>query len=79
MSLIGTIQTFFSDPEKTKPVFPRTKIKAISDDNGIGLDAILEEVKSVATQIDSKFAGCWISFTDENDNPTTEPYIHWNE
>lgn len=24
-----------------------------------------------------KFGGCWIEFTDEAGNPTTEPYIHW--
>lgn len=27
--------------------------------------------------IDNKFAGCWISFTDEDGNPTNEPYIHF--
>lgn len=23
--------------------------------------------------------GCWISFTDEDGNPTDEPYIHWRQ
>ena len=22
--------------------------------------------------------GCWIEFTDEDGNPTDEPYVHWN-
>lgn len=44
MSLIGNIKTLFEDKEKTSPVFPITKVKAISDDNGIGLDAILDTV-----------------------------------
>lgn len=25
----------------------------------------------------AKLGGCWISFTDAEGNPTTEPYIHW--
>lgn len=29
--------------------------------------------------LNEKWNGCWISFTDENGNPTTEPYIHWVE
>lgn len=44
MSLIGNIKTLFEDKEKTSPVFPITKIKAVSDDNGVGLDAILNTV-----------------------------------
>ena len=23
--------------------------------------------------------GCWIEFTDEDGNPTDEPYIHWEQ
>lgn len=42
MSLTGKIMTFFSDKAKTQPVFPRTKIKAVSDDDGVGLNVILE-------------------------------------
>ena len=46
MSLIGKIQTLFSDKAKTTPVFPRTKVKAVSDDNGVGLDALLDDVEA---------------------------------
>lgn len=49
MSLIGKIQTLFSDKEKTIPVFPRTKVKAVSDDNGVGLNAILDEMSNATT------------------------------
>ena len=70
MSLIGNIQTLFSDKAKTTPVFPRTKVKAVSDDNGVGLNALLQ-------MIDDKFAGTWIEYIDENGNPTDEPYLHY--
>ena len=52
MALIGKIMTLFSDKDKTSPVFPRTKINAVSDENGIGLDAILDEVKDSVNRID---------------------------
>ena len=48
MALIGKIQTLFKDRNKTIPVYPRTKIKAISDDNGTGLEAILEDIRNNA-------------------------------
>lgn len=35
--------------------------------------------KTELTTVDDKWAGCWISFTDEDGNATTEPYIHWYE
>lgn len=49
MSLIGKIKTLFEDKAKTTPVFPRTKVKAVSDDNGIGLDALLEGIQADIT------------------------------
>jgi hypothetical protein len=27
----------------------------------------------------SALGGCWIEFTDEDGNPTDEPYIHWQQ
>lgn len=44
MSIEGTINSLYLDYEQTKPLFPRTKTKAISDDNGVGLDALLDEM-----------------------------------
>ena len=41
MAVTGKIKTFFSDIAKTKAVFPRTKVKAVSDDNGVGLNVLL--------------------------------------
>ena len=42
MSLIGKITSLFADKEETTPIFPRTKVKAVSDDNGNTLDVILD-------------------------------------
>lgn len=47
MSLTGKITNLFADKEKTSPIFPRTKVKAISDDDGIGLNVLLDEKASV--------------------------------
>lgn len=42
MALTGKIMDFFADKAMTIPAFPRTKVKAVSDDNGIGLGVLLE-------------------------------------
>lgn len=34
-------------------------------------------VTAVKTAINEAMGGCWIEFTDEDGNPTDEPYIHW--
>lgn len=70
---MGKIQSLFTDKTKTELMFPRTKIKAVYNDAG---DQTLEEVLN---NMDSRWAGVWIEFTDENGNPTDEPYIHWDE
>ena len=44
MALVGYIRNLFADKEKTIPVFPRTKVSAISDDSGVGLDALLDNI-----------------------------------
>ena len=44
MSVEGKIQSLFIDREQTQAVFPTTKIKAVTDDNGVGLNAILEDM-----------------------------------
>lgn len=49
--------------ENNEVVAPRTAAAIVSLTNG----------KSVETAL----GGCWIEFTDENGNPTDEPYIHW--
>lgn len=54
-------------------IYPITTVdQVISNEDGTRLNAVLDN-------INTKWAGCWISFTDENGNPTDEPYIHWNE
>ena len=36
-------------------------------------------VSAVKNKINTVMGGCYISFTDAEGNPTTEPYIHWDE
>lgn len=45
MATEGKILTLFEDKEKTKGIFPRTKISAVSDNNGVSLDRILSELQ----------------------------------
>ena len=42
----GKIKTLYSDKEKTEALFPRTKTSAVSDNEGRGLDAILEDIQT---------------------------------
>ena len=49
MSLTGYIKNLFIDKEKTIPLFPRTKVKAVSDDDGVGLNVLLDEIKNEIT------------------------------
>lgn len=42
MALTGKIMDFFADKAMTIPAFPRTKVKAISDDNNVGLNVLLD-------------------------------------
>lgn len=48
--------------------------------NGGASDVSSEKVTMASgLNLEQTLAGVWISFTDENGNPTSEPYIHWNE
>lgn len=74
----GKIKTLYSDREKTEPLYPRTKTSAISDDNGKGLDAILEELAANGTgEIDDSTlyilssAGTAINSEEDLNNYTT--------
>lgn len=40
----GKIKTLYSDKQKTEPLYPKTKLNAISDENGVGLEAIMESL-----------------------------------
>ena len=44
MALTGKIMDFFADKAMTIPAFPRTKVKAVSDDDGVGLNVLLENI-----------------------------------
>ena len=53
MALTGKIMNFFADKAMTIPAFPRTKVKAISDDNGVGLNVLLD-TKADKTDVNAK-------------------------
>lgn len=60
MSISGVIKTLFSDHKKTQAIFPRTKVSAVSDDNGVGLDALLAE-KASESFVTNKIAEAQLS------------------
>ena len=62
MAITGEVGTLYSDREQTKPFFPSTKTKAVSDENGRGLNALLDD-------IDSKIEG--LTATDVGARPDT--------
>lgn len=43
MSITGEIKNLYSDKDKTKVLLPRTKTKAVSDENGTSLDVLLRD------------------------------------
>ena len=42
----GKIETLFRDRQQQEAIFPTTKTKAVSDDNGIGLNALLDDMNT---------------------------------
>ena len=38
----GKVVTLFEDKENTVGIFPRTKVSAVSDDNGVSLERLLQ-------------------------------------
>lgn len=51
MSIQGEIRTLYSDREQTQAVFPRTKMSAVSDENGVGLNVRLENISNYAKKV----------------------------
>lgn len=43
MSIMGEIRNLYIDREKTKVILPRTNTRAVSNDEGVGLEALLAE------------------------------------
>ena len=43
MSIMGEIRNLYIDREKTKVILPRTNTRAVSNDDGVGLEALLAE------------------------------------
>ena len=44
MPIVGDIKNLYSDVEKTRALFPTTKVEAVSDEDGTGLNVILENM-----------------------------------
>lgn len=44
MAITGKVRTLFTDKTQSEALFPKTKVSAISDENGVGLDSILSEM-----------------------------------
>ena len=61
--------------DKNNKVAPYVTTNQILTETGESFD--LGDVKDRLTKLEAKFSGCWIEFTDEEGNPTDEPYIHW--
>lgn len=56
-SIIAKIRTLFEDKEGTIPLFPRTKIKAVSDDDGTTLNVLLDDMSTNITAAMPKSGG----------------------
>lgn len=62
MSITGKIKTLFSDFGKTEAIFPKTKVNAVSDDNGVGLNVLLDAKQEKAKSASVSLApGSWSS------------------
>lgn len=64
MALAGKIMDFFVDKAMTIPAFPRTKVKAVSDDNNVGLNVLLDNKQDKPiTKLISLPATSWNNMT----------------
>lgn len=43
---MANIETLYQDKNKTSPIYPRSKTSAITDDNGVNVDILLEQKQS---------------------------------
>ena len=53
-----------------EPFYPLTEVSQIVVEDGKRLNATL-------ANMDSRWAGAWIDFTDEDGNPSDEPFLHF--
>ena len=73
MSTSGKIKTLFSDAEKTEALFPRTVLNAVSDENGAGLNALLDNINSeLATKVTESFVANKIAEAQLNGGSGTD-------
>ena len=57
MPIEGKLGSLYTDKEQTQPLFPRTKTKAITDDDNIRLDITLDSLK---TTVNSKASEAFV-------------------
>lgn len=57
MPIEGKLGSLYTDKEQTQPLFPRTKTKAVTDDDNIRLDIILDSLK---TTVNSKASEAFV-------------------
>ena len=85
MGIVGKIKTLFSDKDKTEALFPRTKISAVSDDDGTGLNVILDNINTEISEIRESGGGGGASVQADlaQNDPTQPDYVknrtHWVE
>ncbi len=66
-----TVVTLYSDKEKQDVILPRTKVSAVSNENGVGLDALLDSKVSVA------YATCSTAAATAEKIVTIQGNINW--
>lgn len=64
MPIQGEIKTLYKNKNNTSPIFPTTKVKAVSDENGIGLDALLRDNYATKTYVTSEIAKAQVGGDD---------------
>ena len=46
MAITGEIKSLYKDRAQTQAIFPTTKVNAVSDESGTGLNVILDDIKN---------------------------------
>ena len=56
MAVTSRVRTLYEDAAETIAIAPRTKVSAVSDDNGTGLDALLTNINNSNTVLISQIS-----------------------
>lgn len=55
MPIMGDIKNLYSDKNQSRALFPTTKIKAVSDDDGKGLNAVLDDMTAHTRKVGNPY------------------------